>query len=141
MIKMIIARLLSNLRIKMESIILVINLFRIFCLIITCCMIGYWFHKYLKNEDTTLIEYKLFKDTASVSLPECTICFVDPVLNTSIRGVNGSFSSEGYFSYLKGESGLNETYKKGIPHVPLFWITRLTIIKRTNWICTSYFIE
>ena len=75
-------------------------------------MVGYWIHKYLKNEDTTLIEYKLFQDTVSVPLPEATICFVDPILNSSLTSKNKSFDVVEYIKYLKGEEVLNQEYKK-----------------------------
>ena len=96
----------------METINLIINLFRFFCFMITCCMVGYWIHKYLKNEDATRIDYKLFQDTVSVPLPEATICFVDPILNDSLTSTNKSLNIEEYIEYLKGQNNLNQEYKK-----------------------------
>ena len=71
-------------------------------------MIGYWIHKYAKNDDITLIEYKEYKDTDSVHLPAMSFCFVDPFVT-----VNGSFKNssdlmqEDYLKYLRVQKGFD----------------------------------
>ena len=56
--------------------------FKIFCLSVTAVMIVYWIAKYLKDEDISVLEYKLVKNMETVFHPELTICFENPFIES-----------------------------------------------------------
>ena len=87
------------------------NLFKFVCCTTACCMIGYWIHKYMKNEDVSLIEYKSFAETDSVSLPALTICFFNPFLNSELESLHDNVTNETYLQYLIGEKNSNQKYR------------------------------
>ena len=103
------------------------------CVLTAFLMIGYWIHKYVKNDDITLIEYKEYKDTDSVHLPAMSLCFVDPFVT-----VNGSFKNssdlikEDYLKYLRGQKGFNEDYKDTLRYYTTFnisdYLSNITIL-------------
>ena len=87
--------------------------FKWICVITAISMAGYWIHKYLKNEDNTIIEYRAFRESESMHLPAMSICFVE----TLVTG-NGSFDKnedskyKGYLKYLNGEREFYHDYKE-----------------------------
>ena len=87
--------------------------FKWICIITAMSMAGYWIHKYLKNEDNTIIEYRAFRESESMHLPAMSICFVE----TFLTG-NGSFDKngyskyEGYKKYINGEREFYQDYKE-----------------------------
>ena len=80
--------------------------FKCICIIIAFSMGGYWVHKYLKNEDVTLIKYIAYKDSDSVHLPSMTICFS----NAFPPGNTSDSNSEKYLKYLQGNTDFDDDY-------------------------------
>ena len=81
------------------------------CLLVTAVMIVYWINKYLKDEDISVVEYKLVKDMESAFQPELTICFDTPIIEEKLNKIDAEVSSEMYLKYLKGELDPNAKYK------------------------------
>ena len=81
------------------------------CLIVTAIMIVYWINKYLKDEDISVVEYKLVKDMESAFQPEFTICFDTPIIEERLNGTRTEVSSHMYLKYLKGEVDPDAIYK------------------------------
>ena len=82
--------------------------FKWVCVIVAFSMAGYWIHKYLKNEDITLIEYIRYRDSNSIHLPAMSICFANTFLinNGSLVHRNDSML-ERYLKYLQGNADFN----------------------------------
>ena len=86
--------------------------FKLICLITAISMASYWIHKFLRNDDITVIEYGVIKDSDSIPLPATYICFEDPFLMENQSHVKRNDSKyEGYSRYLKGERGFYQDYK------------------------------
>ena len=83
--------------------------FKFISVSIAFAMAGYCIHKYAKNEDNTMIEYKTFRDSDSIYLPAMSICFVNPFSsgNGPFRNNNGSRYG-GFLRYLQGMEEFNE---------------------------------
>ena len=77
--------------------------FKVACLITTAGMIVYWIDKYLKDEDISVVEYKLVKDLKPIFQPEFTICFEDPLLEERLNQINSTISAQKYLQYLTGK--------------------------------------
>ena len=76
-------------------------------------MAGYWIHKYLKNEDNTIIEYRAFRESESMHLPAMSICFVETFLSgNGSFDKNGDAKYKGYLKYLNGEREFYQHYKE-----------------------------
>ena len=80
------------------------------CLIVTAVMIVYWINKYLKDEDISVVEYKLVKDMEAAFLPEFTICFDTPIIEEKMNGIQIEINSQMYLKYLKGELDADAKY-------------------------------
>ena len=78
-------------------------IFKFLCVLATAFMVGYWMVKYERNDDLTLIEYKLLDDVSDLIYPELSICFFYPFLRNDRFNVtkDDGFSWE-YYRYLKG---------------------------------------
>ena len=87
------------------------NVFKVLCIIAACCMIGFWIHKYSKDEDVSLIEYKSIQDAEDVLLPVSTICFWNPFLNSVFENQSMAITNETYRQYLLGDNGSNQNYR------------------------------
>ena len=72
-------------------------------------MVIFWIHKFLKNEDVSVIEYKFFDDTDSILLPELTICFWNPFMYSALKNLSKDAPDYAYRQYLVGD---NHTYPK-----------------------------
>ena len=77
--------------------------FKAICLIATAGMIVYWIAKYLKDEDISVVEYKLVENMDRVFQPEFTICFENPFIEEKLNHINPNISGQKYLQYLKGE--------------------------------------
>ena len=60
-------------------------LFRALCLVATAIMILYWIVKFLRNEDVSLVEWRLFENTNDIAQPELTICLHDPFIDEKLE--------------------------------------------------------
>ena len=85
--------------------------FKILCLFVTAVMIVYWIAKYLKDEDISVVEFKLVKNMETVFHPEFTICFKNPFIESKFKDISSEISSQKYLQYLKGEIPGGAVYK------------------------------
>ena len=85
--------------------------FKVLCLFVTVGMIVYWIAKYLKDEDISVVEYKLVENMDSAIQPEFTICFENPLIEEKLNDINSNISSEGYLQYLNGDMPGDVTYE------------------------------
>ena len=85
--------------------------FKTICLSVTAGMIVYWIAKYLKDEDISVVEYKLATNMTTAFQPEFTICFENPFIEEKLNDINSNISSEGYSQYLNGETSGDATYE------------------------------
>ena len=98
--------------------------FKFISVLIAFAMAGYWIHKYAKNEDNSMIEYKTFRESESIYLPAMSICFVNPFL-TGIGSLGNSTNStyEGFWKYLQGVEEFNEHYGDILYNIKIFNIS------------------
>ena len=85
---------------------LLVNIFKVTCILVAIFMSGYWIYKFKKNEDITLIEYTLTEDLDSPIFPELTVCFQDPFLTSALFNL----TVDEYLKYLMGRTALNQSY-------------------------------
>ena len=85
--------------------------FKTSCLFATAAMIFYWIAKYLKDEDISVVEYKLVEDMETAFQPEFTICFENPFIEKKLSDINSNITSQKYLQYLNGEIAGDATYK------------------------------
>ena len=78
--------------------------FKCICILIAVAMAGFWIHKFLKNEDVTLIQYETLNDIDSIHLPAMSICFVNPFFmgNESVGNATDT-KSIAVLEYLQGK--------------------------------------
>ena len=89
-----------------------LHCFKWIFLITAISMVGYWIHKFLRNDDITVIEYRVFKDSESIPLPATYVCFEDPFLMGNQSHVKRNDSKyEDYLRYLKGEKSFYQEYR------------------------------
>ena len=89
-----------------------VNFFKLLCLITASIMVGYWIYKYSSNEDISIIEYKSFKDSDSLSLPAMSICISKPFLiKNGTLDNNSNLKIETYLKYLRGDNGFYQNYQ------------------------------
>ena len=78
--------------------------FKFLCVLTACWMAGYWIVKYLKNEDTTLVEYEAFDDLDNVNLPALSTCFMSKVgimdLHKGYKNITDSQETLNFVDYL-----------------------------------------
>ena len=86
--------------------------YKFVCAIVVTFMIGYWFYKFHKNEDISVIEYKLFKDSENTLYPELNFCVFNPFLDDVLSNISQGLNRRSYFDYLQGKIPANETYEK-----------------------------
>ena len=79
--------------------------FKISCVIAATFMTAFWIYKFHKNEDSTLVEYRLVKNLKDVILPELSLCLRDPFLNESLADFG--LTKDDYYNYLVGNSSPN----------------------------------
>ena len=96
----------------MNTIDLIIHFFKFLCVIIAGFMVGYWFYKFRKDEDISVIEYKPFKDAENTLYPELNFCLFNPFLNNKLDNISGGLNRTMYIEYLNGNIPANETYEK-----------------------------
>ena len=96
----------------METIKCSINVFRFICIVITCCMVAFWIEKFFKNEDVSVIEYKYIENADSILLPESTICFWNPFLNSILINISEDVTNVTYRNYLVGGNDTNPHFRK-----------------------------
>lgn len=89
-----------------------VNVFKLICIISACCMIGYWIHKFIKNEDVSLIEYKLFEETESILLPELSVCFWNPILSSVLKNLSIDVTNDTYLQYINGNKVAYQNHRE-----------------------------
>ena len=85
--------------------------FKVVCLFVTAGMIVYWIAKYLKDEDISVVEYKLVENMTTAFRPEFTICFESPFIEDNLKDMHSNISSQKYLKYLSGDIPGDATYK------------------------------
>ena len=88
-------------------------IFKLWCILTVSFMIGYWIYKFNKNEDITLIEYRLVTELDGILLPEMCLCIRDPFLSKSFSNKTGRLEEEkqAYKQYLLGNKSINKVYQ------------------------------
>ena len=99
----------------MNSLRLIIDVFKFLCIVTAGFMVGFWIYEYQKNEDNTLIEVKSLKDADDTLYPELTIFVLFPFwkqINNQVSLRKNETIYIQYVQYLKGEIDANETYEE-----------------------------
>ena len=74
------------------------------CFVTTVFMIGYWVYKFgIKDEDVSLVDYKLVVKTKHNELPMISLCIQNPFLIDELKKINPRVNESIYSAYLKGE--------------------------------------
>ena len=73
-------------------------------------MIEFWISEYLKNEDTSVIEYKDLEAIKYFVYPELSICFYRPFLIEKLKAININITFNKYWKYVEGEESFDEGY-------------------------------
>ena len=89
---------------------LLLRLYKIVCIVTAFLMVGYWFYKFQKNEDKTIIEIKSEKRIGKIPYPEVTFCIRNPFLNEKLAEASNDLDSKTYLKYLKGDVLYNDSY-------------------------------
>ena len=87
----------------MKTINLMLHFFKFLCVAIAGFMVGYWFYKFHKNEDISVIEYKPFKDSENTLYPELNFCLLNLPLNDELNNISRGLNRRMYFDYLLGK--------------------------------------
>ena len=90
---------------------LVQKLFKFLCIVTAGVMVGYWFYKFQKNEDVSLIDYKTFKDAENAKLPEMNFCVIHPFYDIKLDNISRGLNAAKYVKYLQGRFPVNKTYE------------------------------
>ena len=88
-------------------------IFRAICCASTAFMVGYLLYEYQKDEDLSVIEYRVLQDfSEDVIYPETTICVWSPLMGDrfDVTGKNNVTHVE-YQEYLYGERNFEEKFK------------------------------
>ena len=93
---------------KISNLGIIILIFKIICGIVTLFMVGYWVHKFQKNEDVSQVEYTSVKAMTEVMHPETTICIFKPFLDPNIKE---NVNVDDYLKYLAGNENPAEKYE------------------------------
>ena len=81
-----------------------LTIFKLSCLVTTIFMIGYWVYKFgIKDEDVSLVDYKLVVKTKHNELPMISLCIQNPFLIDELKKINPRVNESIYSAYLKGE--------------------------------------
>ena len=81
-----------------------LTLFKLLCLGTTTFMIGYWIYKFqVKDEDVSLIDFKLVEETEHNELPVVSMCIGNPFLGDELKKIHPSINESFYNAYLKGK--------------------------------------
>ena len=75
-------------------------------------MVAFWIEKFFKNEDVSVIEYKYIENADSILLPESTICFWNPFLNSILINISEDVTNVTYRNYLVGGNDTNPHFRK-----------------------------
>ena len=73
-------------------------------------MVIYWCLIFLRNEDVSKVEIRLFEKSEDAKLPEFTICFMNPFIGDRLTEQNSNLTTINYLKYLKGEIPDNGKY-------------------------------
>ena len=64
-------------------------------------MVSVWVQKFVKDEDLCLVEYKSFRSTTDIELPDVSLCIEHPFLDEKLKDL-GTNTSE-YVKHLAGD--------------------------------------
>lgn len=79
-------------------------LFQFLCFGVTSLMIGYWCFIFgIKDEDLSLVDYKIIEKSKVNDLPVISMCIMNPFLIERLRETNPNISYPIYSMYLKGD--------------------------------------
>ena len=66
-----------------------LTLFKLSCFGTTTFMISYWIYKFqVKDEDVSLVEFKLLEKTEYNELPIVSMCIENPFLSDELKQIN-----------------------------------------------------
>ena len=78
-------------------------IFEVICIVITICIVAYWFVVYWRNEDVSKIEIKMLDKLKEIDPPELSICFWPPFIEDRLKDKKSNLNSTSYLKYLKGD--------------------------------------
>ena len=76
-------------------------LFKVSCFVIVLYMVSVWVHKFMKDEDLCLVEYKSLKITTDIELPDVSLCIKDPFIEQKLNDLGTNTSA--YLKHLSGD--------------------------------------
>ena len=77
------------------------HLFKLCCFITVLYMVSVWIHKFMKNDDLCLVDYKPFGFADDVGRTEVSLCFQDPFVDGKINDLGANAST--YVKHLSGK--------------------------------------
>ena len=98
----------SNFTMEIFNVVTMKWIFQIICCLATLFAIGFWAHKFQKNEDVSQIQYIAVKTLEEVIHPETTICILKPF---AVQAFNENVNISDYLEYLDGNRDPDEKYK------------------------------
>ena len=84
--------------------------FKILCGIVAVFMVGYWIHKFEKNADNSVIQYKYLNSNNGAIYPELSICITNPFLPKKLEDLGSNVSVTDYIQYVYGYGEFHESY-------------------------------
>ena len=97
---------------KQPSFLKIDFLFKGSCMIATISIIVYWIHVYRKNEDVSHIEVKSIETMKEITIPELSLCLIQPFLDEKLHKISPELGRKNYASYLVGEFNVTEMYRR-----------------------------
>lgn len=76
--------------------------FKCLCIMITLAIFGSWLARYIRDEDTTVIETATYFETEDDMMPMMSICFKQTFENIDFRSMGYKFNAFEYERYLRG---------------------------------------
>ena len=76
-------------------------LFKICCWVIVALMVGVWLHKYSIDDDICSVDYKSFKKSEDIELPEISLCFLNPFIDHELKNIGTTSTT--YLQHLSSQ--------------------------------------
>ena len=76
-------------------------LFHVSCFISVLCLVSVWVHKFMKDEDLCLVEYKSLGTTTDTYLPDVSLCIQYPFLDEKLNDLGTNTTA--YYKHLSGD--------------------------------------
>lgn len=73
--------------------------FKVSCFIIVILMISRWIEKYMKDEDLCLVDYRSFRNSSDLVVPDLSVCLTNPFIDKELQ--KWGVPSEDYVNHLR----------------------------------------